>query len=507
MNTMKEKKKTVTVKRYAVLFVVLVCLIVFTLHAFYIWRAYQKDVISAQKDVKRISHAFTLYAEETLNNVDILLQNVALRMESVAPNTGTLREIKHGLAAQVSMLSYLDDIQVYNLHGTPLLVIDPDTSLLTDALHESILRQHRQADNSNLVFSPPFKNLKNGEWLMPVSMRFNKPGRNFGGYVIGLIRIRYFERFYSIVGMPLSGALVLGKQDGSLLFRYPFPDSELGLNILNTSLFHRIMSAPADEGILYSQYDKQMRFGAYEYLQKYPLFAATTVETNILMKAWLNDTLEKSAIVIPVTIFFALMGMFLIRQIAIRARIENDLVHAKYELQSVNNMLQKLALEDGLTGLPNRRHFDTAFKNEFLRAIREETCISVLLIDVDLFKKYNDTYGHQEGDKCLQRIASCLVTKRSGDLSARYGGEEFVLLLPNTNQEGAFSVAQGILDRVSGMQIPHSASSFGVVTVSIGIYSAIPYRDKSKPEDWVKNADMALYQAKSLGRCQIQAFT
>ena len=166
--------------------------------------------------------------------------------------------------------------------------------------------------------------------------------------------------------------------------------------------------------------------------------------------------------------------------------------------------MQEVSRRDGLTGLANRRRFDEKLHSEWSRSQRESTVLSLMFIDVDFFKPYNDHYGHQSGDQCLQRIAEVLAahSRRAGDLAARYGGEEFVLLYPHTGPEAAGHLAEGLRDEVARLAIEHRHSSFGHITVSIGLISMVPDPDHG-PEDLIRLADHAVYQAKSAGRNQV----
>ena len=163
--------------------------------------------------------------------------------------------------------------------------------------------------------------------------------------------------------------------------------------------------------------------------------------------------------------------------------------------------LEKLATRDGLTGIANRRTFDEKLSNEWKRERRDLRTLSLLMIDVDHFKRYNDTYGHQAGDHCLQQIASVLekVAFRPGDLVARYGGEEFAVILSATDAAGATIVAQRILDHVAGLSIPHSSGEGGCVTLSIGVATSLPNPDMTR-DGLIASADSALYRAKHAGR-------
>jgi len=173
-----------------------------------------------------------------------------------------------------------------------------------------------------------------------------------------------------------------------------------------------------------------------------------------------------------------------------------------HELARINRHLITIAREDALSGLANRRAFDDTLVIEWDRARREEQPLSLLFMDVDHFKLYNDTYGHGAGDDCLRQVATAIkkAVLRPADLAARYGGEEFVVLLPATDGHGAEEVAERILRTVDSLAIPHKRSLVSYhVTVSIGICSILP-NDKNNIAMFVENADAALYKAKTSGR-------
>ncbi len=172
------------------------------------------------------------------------------------------------------------------------------------------------------------------------------------------------------------------------------------------------------------------------------------------------------------------------------------------ELQELTRQLQAISNLDGLTGVPNRRLFDETYPREWLRSRRERLPLSVLMIDIDFFKNYNDTYGHLQGDSCLRLVAQAIQgsLKRPADLVARFGGEEFCVILPQTDAEGALRIAHAIKDSVQALGIPHRASDVSdLVTVSIGIATRLPDLDE-EPNTLLREADAALYQAKSQGR-------
>jgi diguanylate cyclase (GGDEF)-like protein len=165
-------------------------------------------------------------------------------------------------------------------------------------------------------------------------------------------------------------------------------------------------------------------------------------------------------------------------------------------------ILKKYSMEDGLTGLANRRRFDEALENEWQRALREQQPLSLIMLDIDYFKEFNDIYGHQAGDDCLKKVAACLRknVRRAGDLVARYGGEEFVVVLPNTDLEGAREVADAMNRTVRDMNLRHKGShGRDHLTISAGVACGIPYRGHD-PVKVLEKADKALYRAKRAGR-------
>jgi diguanylate cyclase (GGDEF)-like protein len=171
-------------------------------------------------------------------------------------------------------------------------------------------------------------------------------------------------------------------------------------------------------------------------------------------------------------------------------------------LRVANEELQRLINLDGLTQIANRRRLDQYLSHEWRRMARAQATLSVVMCDIDYFKLYNDTYGHQAGDDCLRQVAQALnnSVKRAGDLVARYGGEEFIVVLPGIDEAGAINMAAQIHQNIQELQIPHTASlCSSYITVSLGV-STIRPSPKLLPEVLVAAADIALYQAKMRGR-------
>jgi diguanylate cyclase (GGDEF)-like protein len=194
--------------------------------------------------------------------------------------------------------------------------------------------------------------------------------------------------------------------------------------------------------------------------------------------------------------------------------LDNALVYASLErkvaerteaLAEANRRLELLSLTDPLTGLGNRRRLTDTLEAEWLRALRSGGSIGLVMTDIDHFKKYNDHYGHQGGDECLRRVARALQDSvRSTDLVARYGGEEFSVVMPGADAAGARVVAERARQAVADLREPHALADSGIVTISVGVTTAAPVTG-GRPEDLIKIADEALYEAKRAGRNRVAA--
>jgi diguanylate cyclase (GGDEF)-like protein len=213
-------------------------------------------------------------------------------------------------------------------------------------------------------------------------------------------------------------------------------------------------------------------------------------------------TLER---ILVVQLFASVAAVLVLVLSAILA--ERDRVVAQLALAT--EALARLAVTDGLTGLANRRRLDEALEQEFSRAARNFTALSLLMLDVDRFKSYNDQFGHQAGDECLRAVAGVVAQfgRRPGDLTARYGGEEFAVLLPSTNIMGAEMLAESLRAAVAALALPHAGNADGggavTVTVSIGVATYMPDQPLAGTEELVGVADAMLYEAKRQGRNRV----
>lgn len=191
------------------------------------------------------------------------------------------------------------------------------------------------------------------------------------------------------------------------------------------------------------------------------------------------------------------------KDVTARVELDGRLRKERKSLQERKAKLEDLIIHDSLTGIYNRRHFETQFKESWQHLVETQGSLTVMMVDVDYFKRYNDTYGHGAGDNALKRVASILTAsmKRITDFTARYGGEEFIILATDLTQQQAINYAKTICTNLRNLNIPHETSSHGYLTISCGVAHISPI-STSNPDLLLQQADVALYNAKANGRNQ-----
>jgi diguanylate cyclase (GGDEF)-like protein len=286
---------------------------------------------------------------------------------------------------------------------------------------------------------------------------------------------------------------------GRLLEKHPIADIDLTLLDLTAGSKHRIL--------YHHQPPVGIPVSASSYLTELPVIAGHQWCLRALpTDSYLNRHSSRVPHLIMLSgfIFTFLVAAYL-RAAAVRSAEIEELVKARTrKLNETNDKLANLSMTDGLTDIANRRNFDSHLNVEWKRGIREQQPLTLILIDIDCFKAYNDHYGHLQGDNCLRRVAKILheQTSRPRDLVARYGGEEFALILPHTDC-AAKSLGEQCRSAVEALALPHTASPIAsCVTVSVGVASLVPQRG-SQPVDLIALADQALYHAKNTGRNRV----
>ena len=495
--------KRVNIRLFATVFVGLVCISILALHIFFSWNVHNKDIDDAQVATANLSRALAEHAEATLTSADSVLFGIVQRLEVEGNDREALARLYPLLASYVKELPQLQGLFIYDQTGKWLVnSLDDSPWMLNNADREYFIFHMTHTDR-NAHIGLPVKSRSTGDWIIPVSRRINRPDGSFAGVALATVPVEYFLKFYTSLDTGKKGEILLASQAGIMLAEHPLQVDSIGKNISSGNLVsEHARRNKRGVAIISSPRDGLLRIYSYKRLEKYPLFVTAGVSYDEVLAGWRTETLLQSIGVLILVAMLAWLGKRLVDQIKLRAQAQQKLLSAREKLVEMNKALQKMALEDSLTGVANRRQFDVTLANEFNRAKRESQPLALLMIDVDHFKKYNDTYGHPAGDVCLQKIGKVIQMNRPGDLSARYGGEEFAILLPNTDLRGAIVVAEKICADVRNLNIPHGKNPTGIVTISVGVQSIVP-NNNCNLMDLVSASDKALYTAKARGRDQV----
>ncbi|MFL9879989.1 sensor domain-containing diguanylate cyclase [Herbaspirillum rhizosphaerae] len=495
-----------SVIRSAKIFVASVCILLAILTIWSNWRAREVQLGEARSTTTNIARALVQHAEDTFKEADTALIGISERLEYDGRKAPALQRLGRFLTIQVAELSQLHALFVIDRSGNWIVTSEKSTSLTANSTDREYFRYHQTHESSAPYIGHPVQSRMSGEWIVTISRRLNKADGSFDGVVMAAIKLSYFTEFYGNFDIGNAGALLLASNDGNILVRRPLLNDSVGKSLENASIF-RDYAAKTEAGVarILSAQDGITRVNSYRHLSRYPLFVAAALSEDEILAGWRTDAFLHGFGLLLLILFLGFFGNRLILQIQLRVAAENEAIDSRSNVERLNETLQGLAMHDGLTGLANRRCFDDEILKELRRAARSGESLAVVMIDVDYFKRYNDTYGHLAGDECLRRIASLLKVagQRPGDLVARYGGEEIVILLPDCDEKSAAQIAFGLLKNICALAIPHTGNPPGIVTASAGVGVLAEVSSIDTPEDVIDMADKALYQAKSTGRNRV----
>jgi diguanylate cyclase (GGDEF)-like protein len=435
----------------------------------------------ARQTLENLASGIDADISRNIEVFDLSLRAVASSM--VLPKINHVsKEIRHLiLFDHAASAKHFGAIQVFDADGQLMVdasTLDPKPE---DRSDEEYFRVHLDNPDAGLFISRPM--LHRSAFAIVLSRRITGDDGRFVGVVAGSIRFSYFHELFGRLNLSPGDTITVLRRDRTVIMRTPFD-----LDIIGKNLGERPRSNPAnlkEEGSYagVGPIDPTPRLfvrrsGAG------PLYTVVEKPLDSILHLWRTEAIRIGAVIAALALFVLGTTLFLAREIGRRALAEER--------------LEELATTDALTGLKNRRGFDSEIETEWRRATRHAAPLALLMIDADHFKSYNDTYGHQAGDQVLIGIAICISDSvgRAGDCTARYGGEEFAVLLPGCSAADAVRIAETIRLRIE--QWSHGPT---VNTVSIGVASLTPVAGL----DWsvlIEAADRALYAAKANGRNQ-----
>jgi len=481
------------------------CILLLALHLSSQLTSRQGQLDDTATSTANMARALASHAERSIKMGETILGEMVERAEYEQFDESETARLHARLQAVAAATPEIQELFIYAADGRRLVTSLPTTLPGSNADRE-FFRYHQAHTDRRVHIGNAIRSRSSGVLTIPLSRRVNRPDGSFGGVVMASLKLDYFGKFYDSFDVGATGTIFLAVDNGTLLYRRPYNPQVVGTDIRKGPVYQLYQhSGPVGTAMLVSTFDGIERLYSYRHLDGFPLLVAIALSKEEILDEWWSGLITMSGVVVAAIALLAWGAQRMIGQLMEREALQDELREARAVAESRNVALQALANTDSLTGLANRRHFERTLATEQERARRSDKPCSIILGDVDFFKKYNDHYGHVAGDACLRQVAGAIAAglRRPADLAARYGGEEFVVVLPETGLDGACAVAQNIRARVMALALEHADSPLRHVTISMGVYTG--HASEGDTAAWVKAADLLLYQAKAAGRDRVVA--
>ncbi|WP_320442706.1 sensor domain-containing diguanylate cyclase [Herbaspirillum sp. alder98] len=484
-----------------------VCIVIVLLVTWSAMRERDIELSESTRANSNVAMALAQHADQTFNEVDIVLLGLLERLEHDGHSGRGLERTHDMMVMRVRSLPQLAGLFVYDEKGNWIVNSQPAMETRFNNADRDYFIYHRDHRSEKPYIGKPIRSKSNGQWILTISRRIDKIDGSFGGVVLGTIDLAFLQRFYERFDIGREGAIMLGNLNGTILHRRPLMTDTIGKSLDDSPLFqNHIRHQTSGDVEIRSAQDGVLRIQSFQHLADHPLFVIVAMSKNEVLADWRRHAWARAFGVALLLLILWYGGARMVAQVRRRETAERDAVDARKELEHLYKALEEQAQKDGLTAVFNRRYFDQALQSELSRINRSGGTLSLIMIDVDNFKMFNDTYGHAAGDVCLLRVASVLghAAQRKHDVVARYGGEEFAVILPDCDSSCALSIAQTMMARLRKERITHAHGVGGIVTASVGVASlTAPAGLTIGSRDLIEVADEALYVAKHQGRDRI----
>lgn len=482
------------------------CAALIAVSSWLVVRAHDLEILRSQTALTNLAHAVTEQIEGAISEIAHVVDSLVFDLERADAKRITLQGLQPVLVNHVAGIDALKGLFVYDASGAWVVHSEAATFASQNNADREYFQFHRNNPSERVRVSLPIMSRSSGQWVIPISRRVNDADGNFNGVVLATLDVAFLREVLDRYEVGKQGTITLALNE-QVLLRRPYRADEIGVPIPPTArqaIFESRKSGVVDGA---SPFDGVDRIISFDHMRNYPpIRVAVALSKDEVLLGWRTASYVQGMVTFLLCVLVAASGTYVIRAMRLRLDAEAGLRATRDALSIANERLSHLAQYDGLTGLPNRRYFDARFSRVFEQAQREKTLLSVVLVDVDEFKKYNDHYGHVQGDECLRRIARAVqsAARRPGDFVGRYGGEELVMLLPDTDAASAAVVAEDARLAVISLATPHEAAALGRVSISLGTATVAAHLVNERYE-LIDAADGALYQAKRLGRNRVCA--
>ncbi|MFJ4197597.1 sensor domain-containing diguanylate cyclase [Pseudomonas sp. NPDC089534] len=470
--------------------VAIVCIVTFLLI-----REHANAQESATRSATTIAQLIDADVLRTVELYDLTLQGLiaAAQREDLKHVSPQIRHM--ALFDRSTAARFKGDILLLDKHGEVVADssrVEPKPGNFAD---RDYFLAHAFNRDAGLFISRPFKTRcdcdEADQWRISFSRRMSSDTGEFIGVAVASMKLDYFDQLFNSLDIGVDSTLNIISSDGLLLAQKPYLQSDsIGKSFANRPNVIRILGDSGGNGSFnsISSMDRRQRLYTYSRVGNLPLTVIVALSSDAVFGAWQRTAILISGATGVLCVGLLWLTWLLVRELRLRHQAERGLA--------------QLAATDALTGVANRRMLDQSLRHEWFRAQRSGKPLSVLMIDADRFKAFNDRHGHQAGDRALQELARVVTAnvRRPADLVARYGGEEFSVILAETDSAGARQIAEHI--RAAVEQLPRVAGDEAPMTVSIGVSTWTTAMDASL-EQLLFAADKALYQAKEGGRNRV----
>jgi diguanylate cyclase (GGDEF)-like protein len=487
--------KRMPVVKVSIAFIIVVCASIIGLSIYQLLQARDHELDHARMDSTNLAKAMAQQAADAFDEANIVLSGTIELFQANRRSEHNNSNVQAFTEQQVRAVNQLHGVFIYGKDGEWLLSSFGHIAPGANNADREYFQFH--ATHTSLVprIGTTIHSRTTGEWIIPLSRRINDDNGQFLGVALATIKMSYFDKYFASFGIGDDGVIFLARADGTILARRPFAEENIGASLAKGQIFSNYLPyASSGVAMVPSILDGVMRLYGYRTVENYNVIVAAGISRRTILAEWQDSARNTYGIIFALLVVNTLFGFMLVIQLRYGVRIEAD-------LRDTQSVLEELALKDSLTGLANRRLFEKNLELEFLRGQRGAAPLSLLMLDIDFFKSYNDRYGHVAGDACIVAVANVVKQslRRPGDLGVRYGGEEIAILLPDTDSDGALNMAEAIRLAIYNEHLPHADNPEQVVTVSMGCHTEVPGMDVSV-KGFVENADSALYLAKRTGR-------
>jgi diguanylate cyclase (GGDEF)-like protein len=463
--------------------IVCVCAALIGTEAWELWRVHEANIERTEIVSSNTARSLAEQAETTLKTADTIVASLVELVEADGTGPEARLRLYHVMTTLAEALPAIHEMGITDSRGNAIvksLVANPAGLNYEE---REYFRFHATHPDRGPFIGERVRSKIDGSTNITVTRRINNPDGSFGGVVVTSVSMTFFQRLYDQMQAKSGGLIALFGADGSILARSPrIPNGGPEVADRGGELWAKLRDHTVTGSVDYlSHVDGTRRLGSYQHLSQFPLTTLVAQSDWDLQSTWRAELWSHLIILGCVMVAIGVLG-----RRAVKA----------------TQMLAEQALQDALTGLANRWSFDETIEREIRRAARSGQPISIIMIDIDHFKAYNDCFGHLAGDECLRTVARAIqdCLRRAGEFAARYGGEEIAVLLPGYDTPHAYALAETMRQTVRCAALKQAPQVGGLVTFSAGVATLTPGLNAEGSKALIGEADAAMYAAKATGR-------